>query len=108
LRDVVDRNVDQDEAIERAKKKIDQLLDTSVVGKGDLLDGKAIYTIDTSRQIDLSKLDFEALRKQFPTKEHKNIQFADLRELMEIKLKQMLAQNKTRGSFLVNFQRVID
>ncbi len=108
LRDVVDRNVDQDEAITRAKKKIDELLDTSVVGKGDLLDGKAIYTIDTSRQIDLSKLDFEALRKQFPTKEHKNIQFADLRELMEIKLKQMLAQNKTRGSFLVNFQRVID
>lgn len=86
----------------------DELLDTSVVGKEDLLDGKAVYTIDTSRQIDLSKLDFEALRKQFPTKEHKNIQFADLRELMEIKLKQMLAQNKTRGSFLVNFQRVID
>lgn len=109
LRDVVDRNVDQDEAIARAKKKIDELLDTSVVGKGDLLDsGKPVYTIDGSRQIDLSKLDFEALRKQFPTKEHKNIQFADLRELMEIKLKQMLAQNKTRGSFLVNFQRVID
>jgi len=108
LRDVVDRNVDQDEAIERAKKKIDQLLDSSIVGKGDLLDPDAVYTIDTSRQIDLSKLDFEALRKQFPAKAHKNIQFADLRELMEIKLKQMLAQNKTRGSFLVNFQRVID
>ena len=109
LRDVVDRNVDQDEAIARARKKIDELLDTSVVAKGDLLDsGKFIYTIDGSKQIDLSKLDFEALRKQFPTKGHKNIQFADLRELMDIKLKQMLAQNKTRGSFLINFQRVID
>jgi type I restriction enzyme R subunit len=108
LRDVVDRNTDQDEAVARAKKKIDQLLDSSVLGKGDLLDGKVVYTINNSRQIDLSKLDFEALRAQFPGKEHKNIQFADLRELMEIKLKQMLAQNKTRGSFLVNFQKVID
>jgi len=109
LRDVVDRNVDQDEAIARAKKKIDELLDTSILGKGDLVSEPRVnYTIDGSRQIDLSKLDFEALRKQFPTKKHKNIQFADLRELMDIKLKQMLAQNKTRGSFLVNFQRVID
>lgn len=109
LRDVVDRNVDQDEAVARAKKKIDKLLDTSVIGKGDLLDsGKFFFTMDGSRQIDLSKLDFEALRKQFPSEQHKNIQFADLRELMDIKLKQMLTQNKTRGSFLINFQRVID
>lgn len=109
LRDIVDRNTDQDEAIARAKKKIDELLDNSVLSKGDLVEEpKAIYTIAGSKQIDLSKLDFEALRAQFPGKGHKNIQFADLRELMEIKLKQMLAQNKTRGSFLVNFQRVID
>ena len=109
LRDVVDRNVDQDEAVERAKKKIDELLDSSVVGKGDLQDIKAEkYIIDTSNQIDLSKLDFAALRAKFPVIKHKNIQFADLRELLEIKLKQMLSQNKTRGSFLANFQKVID
>ena len=109
LRDVVDRNVDQDEAIERAKKKIDELLDTSVLSRGDLAEeGKATFTFDESRQIDLSKLDFAALRAKFPEKKHKNIQFADLRELMAIKLDQMLAQNKTRGSFLVNFQKVID
>lgn len=109
LRDVVDRNVDQDEAIERAKKKIDALLDSSVLSKGDLTnDNKVEYSISNSRQIDLSKLDFAVLRAQFPEKKHKNIQFADLRELMEIKLGQMLAQNKTRGHFLVNFQKVID
>jgi type I restriction enzyme R subunit len=109
LRDVVDRNVDQDEAIARAKKKIDALLDTSIVGKKDLVEEVgASFTFDESRQIDLSKLDFAALRAKFPEKKHKNIQFADLRELMDIKLRQMLAQNKTRGSFLVNFQKVID
>lgn len=109
LRDVVDRNVDQDEAIERAKKKIDELLDSSIVSKGDLAQAPKIeYVIDPSKQIDLSKLDFALLRAEFPGKEYKNIQFADLRELLEIKLNQMLAQNKTRGSFLANFQKIID
>jgi len=108
LRKVVERLTDKDEAIERAKKKIDNLLDTSVVSKGDLKEDKVKYIIDTSKQIDLSKLDFEKLRAEFPERKHKNIQFADLRQLLEIKLKQMLAVNKTRGSFLNNFQRVID
>jgi len=109
LRDVVDRNVDQDEAVERAKKKVNELLDTSVLSKGDLAkDPKIEYSFDESKQIDLSKLNFETLRAEFPEKIHKNIQFADLRELLEIKLKQMMYQNKTRGSFLENFQKVID
>ncbi len=109
LRDVVDRNVDQDEAVERAKKKVNELLDTSVLSKGDLAkEPKIEYVFDESKQIDLSKLNFETLRAEFPEKKHKNIQFADLRELLEIKLKQMMGQNKTRGSFLENFQKVID
>ncbi|WP_033960406.1 type I restriction endonuclease subunit R [Psychroserpens jangbogonensis] len=108
LRKVVDRHVDQDEAIERTKKKLDELLDTSVLGKRDLEDQTHDYIIDTSTQIDLSKLDFSRLRAEFPEKKHKNIQFADLRELMEVKLKQMLAQNKTRGSFLVRFEKIIE
>jgi len=109
LRDIVDRKIDQDEAVERAKKKIDELLDSSIVGKGDLLASpKGEFIIDPSKQIDLSKLDFSLLRNEFPEKKHKNIQFADLRELLEVKLKQMLAQNKTRGSFLVDFQKIID
>ncbi|SIQ92850.1 type I restriction endonuclease subunit R [Maribacter ulvicola] len=108
LRNVVDRHVDQDEAIERAKKNLDTLLDSSVVGKGDLQDQTHDYIIDNSTKIDLSKLDFGKLRAEFPEKKHKNIQFADLRELMEVKLKQMLAQNKTRGSFLERFEKIIE
>jgi len=107
LKKVVDRHVDQDEAIERAKGKLDQLLDSSVLGKGDLEEDKEQYTINASQQIDLSKLDFARLRAEFPEKKHQHLQFADLRELMEIKLKQMLAQNKTRGSFLARFEGII-
>lgn len=109
LKDVVYRNVDQDEAVERAKKKIDSLLDSSVLGKGDLAKESFIgITIDSSKQIDLSKLDFAQLRIEFKEKKFKNIQFADLRELLEIKLKQMIAQNKTRGPFLEEFDKVIE
>lgn len=108
LRKVVDRHLDKDEAIERAKKKLDDLLDTSVIGKGDLQDQTHEYIIDNSKQIDLSKLDFNKLRAEFPEKQYKNIQFADLRELMEVKLKQMIAQNKTRGSFLERFEKIIE
>jgi type I restriction enzyme R subunit len=104
----VDRHVDQDEAIERAKKKLNELLDSSVVGKGDLQEPSVEYIMDTSNQVDLSKLNFAQLREEFPEKKHQNIQFADLRELMEAKLKQMLGQNKTRGSFLARFEKVIE
>lgn len=43
--------VDQDEAIARAKKKIDELLDTSALGRGDLAaaDSKPEHIIDDSR-----------------------------------------------------------
>jgi type I restriction enzyme R subunit len=110
LKKVVDRLVDQDEAIERAKKKLDKLLDSSVLAQGDLAvkDSSNEYFMDTSKQIDLSKLNFARLRSEFPEKKHKNIQFADLRELMEMKLKQMLVQNKTRGGFLTRFEKVIE
>jgi type I restriction enzyme R subunit len=111
LKKVVDRHIDQDEAIERAKRKIDDLLDSSVVGQGDLQNlshPDTDYIIRDAKLVDLSKLDFDQLRAEFPEKKHKNIQFADLRELMEIKLKQMLAQNKTRGSFLERFEKLID
>lgn len=108
LRKVVDRNVDQDDAIERAKGKLDALLDISVGSMGDLQEQSYQYSINASKQIDLSRLDFAQLRAEFPEKKHKNIQFADLRELMEKKLKQMLGQNKTRGTFLERFERVIE
>lgn len=107
LKKVVDRHIDQDEAIERAKGRLDELLDSSVVGVGDLNERKVDIVIDSSRQIDLSKLNFEQLRTEFSDKKYKNIQFADLKELMEVKLKQMLALNKTRGIFLERFEKVI-
>ncbi len=106
LKDIVNRKLDRDEEIQKARKEVDDLLDSSVLGKGDLDDGKV--NITDYKEINLGKLNFEKLREEFPKKEHKNMSFTDLKEFMELKLKQMMARNKTRGSFLENFERVID
>jgi len=108
LKKVVDRTIDQDEAVERTKGKLNKLLDESVRREGDLQEAKVDYTINSSQRIDLSKLDFARLRAEFPEKKYKPIVFTDLRELMEKKLKQMLAQNKTRTSFLERFEKIIE
>ncbi len=111
LKKIVDRNVDQDEQVERAKEQLDELLDTSVLGKGDLLtstEGKAKYTLSKGVEVDLSRLNFELLRQEFKEKKHKNIEFEDLSQFMQIKLRQMMKANKTRGSFLERFEQIID
>jgi type I restriction enzyme, R subunit len=106
LKEIVNRKLDCDEEIEKARKDIDKLLDRSVFGNKDLEESKV--TIADYKEINLGKLDFEKLRKEFPKKAYKNSEFTDLKEFMQLKLNQMMAQNKTRGKFLEDFQKVID
>lgn len=106
LKEIVNRKLDRDEEIQKARKDIDELLNRSVFGNKDL--EKTKVTITDYKQINLGKLDFEKLREEFPKKAYKNSEFTDLKEFMELKLKQMMAQNKTRGKFLEDFQKIID
>ena len=111
LRKIVDRNVDQDEQVERAKEQLDVLLDSSVLGAGDLLktnEPKGKYTFSNGSFVDLGMLNFELLRKEFKEKKHKNIEFEDLSQYMQIKLRQMMKENKTRGSLFERFEKIID
>src|SRR5579872_388256 len=62
---------------------------------------------DPSRYIDLSQIDFEALREQFD-KGRKAIEVQKLRAKLERKLAQMVKLNRTRIDFLAEFQRMID
>jgi type I restriction enzyme R subunit len=108
LCDIVDRNQD-DIKLENARKRVNDLLDNSVISKGDLVkDPHEVYKIKKYSSIDLSKLDFNKLREEFRKREHKNIEFADLREFMEIKLMQMIRVNKTRGKFLERFKKIVE
>lgn len=107
LKEIVNRKLDRDEEIAKARKEVDALLDASVQALGDLAKDTKV-TITDYRQINLGQLDFAKLREEFPKKAYKNTEFTDLKEFMEIKLKQMMAKNKTRGKFLEDFQRVVD
>lgn len=108
LKAVVNRQLDADEILEKVKDEVNRLLDNSVVSEGDLDLAYGDAKISDYEEINLAQLDFEALRKEFPVKKHKNIAFTDLKEFMALKLKQMLRRNKTRGKFLEDFERVID
>ncbi len=106
LKDVVNRKRDRDKDVEEVKKELDALLDSSIGSKGDL--EETTITINSGSEIELGKIDFEQLKKEFPKKKRKNTEFTDLKEFMALKLKQMLAKNKTRGEFLERFEDIID
>ncbi|GAB6193578.1 type I restriction endonuclease subunit R [Desulfocastanea catecholica] len=114
LRKIVDRSGDQDEQVERAKEQLDALLDSSVLGKGDLLKttekspNYRKYTLSNGSLIDLGRLNFEQLRQEFKEKKHKNIEFEDLSQYLQIKLRQMTKENKTRGSLFARFEKIIE
>ncbi len=111
LRKIVDRNVDQDEQVERAREKLDNLLDSSVLGRGDLQqtqENRGHYVFSNGALVDLGKLNFDQLRQEFKEKKHQHIEFADLSQFMQVKLRQMMRDNKTRGSFLERFEKIID
>lgn len=58
--------------------------------------------------IDLGRLNFEQLRQEFKEKKHKNIEFEDLSQYLQIKLRQMTKENKTRGSLFERFEKIIE
>lgn len=105
LKNIVNRKLDRDEEIQRARKEVDKLLDRSILSNKDLYDKPIIIG---GKEINLGQLDFEQLKKEFPKKAYKNTEFTDLKEFMMLKLKQMMAFNKTRGSFLAEFEKVVD
>lgn len=85
--------------------KIDELLDESISVNG--------YINEKQNEpynrhiINLSRIDFDALRKKFD-KGRKNAQAMRLRSVLEEKLAEMVRINKTRTDFLEKFQKLID
>jgi type I restriction enzyme R subunit len=101
---VVDGKI-RPEKLEEAKERISELLDQSVM----VDEGAKAYTINESgKEIDLSKLDIDELRKIFKNKKNKNLEIANLREHIEKKLEQMLKRNVTRICFSERFRNIID
>ena len=81
---------------------IEELLDQSVAA--------VPFTIDDKRggYFDLSKIDFEALRKKFDKKKPTNIDLERLKAAVKVQLERMVLLNRTRADYLEKFQELID
>ncbi|MBI4682785.1 MAG: type I restriction endonuclease subunit R [Nitrospirae bacterium] len=82
--------------------KVKDLLDESIEAEGFLIR----ESIGANR-VDLSRIDFEALRKQFD-KGRKNTQAAGLKAAISAKLNSMVRLNRARINYLEKFQQLID
>ncbi|MHB1361831.1 MAG: type I restriction enzyme endonuclease domain-containing protein, partial [Thermoleophilia bacterium] len=88
--------VDVTEVVE----SVDRLLDDSIAAAG--------YIISASdNAIDLSKIDFDALRARFE-KGHRHLETEKLKTALTVKIKKMTALNHSRMDFLNKLQQMID
>ena len=100
------RTID-DEKIERARLRMNQLLDSSVTADSNLDDSQELV-IYQSKVIDLSKIDAEALRKELRIAQYKAIEIEDLKKYLERALMQMISKNRTRIKFSQRYKNIID
>lgn len=89
--------------ISEVMAQIEALLNESVDAKGYEMPP----VLNPDRYIDLSKIDFDALRDKFE-KSHKPIEAQKLRAKLTFKLARMVKLNRTRIDFLQEFQKMID
>ncbi len=89
--------------ISEVMEQVEELLDNSVSTEGYVI----LPSATAQNYIDLSKIDFEALREKFE-KGRKPIEVQKLRGQIVRKLVQMIRLNRTRMNFLEEFQKMID
>jgi type I restriction enzyme, R subunit len=89
--------------ISDVKKGIEEILDASIASEGYIIRGKG----KDEDRIDLSKIDFEALKKIFDQGKKKTLT-EKLKNEIEKKLKGMMQKNKTRADFYEKFMKMID
>lgn len=88
--------------IDHVLNQVDELLDESIATKGYV-----IHATESTALIDLSQIDFEALKQHFE-KGRKRTEAERLKNLIEQKLDYMVRVNKTRSDLLEKFKKLID
>lgn len=80
--------------------KVAELLDDSITGIE--IPSVAVPLMD------LSKIDFEALRKRFQKSDHKNTDLEVLKAAVRAQLEKLIQLNKTRADFAEKFEELIE
>jgi len=96
------RSFTEEASIEDLMEKVGQLLDESIATKGYV-----IHATETSSLIDLSQIDFDALKAHFE-KGRKHTEAEKLKGAISKKLDQMVTMNKTRTDLLEKFKKLIE
>ena len=110
LRGVVEAIVEQAD-IDSVALRVGELLDESlVVDESNVVreEPKKFGIVQSGKTWDLSKINFDKLKKDFKATPHKNIEIADLRAFIQKKLDQMLKENGTRTDFATRLQGIVD
>ena len=106
LHDLFNNSVD-DEKIERAKARMADILDVSVISQ-QTEDNDPEYVIHGTKVIDLSKIDTDALRREIKRAPYKAVEIDDLKEYLKRALEQMINKNVERVKFSERFKGIID
>lgn len=96
IREVIDEDTD----VSQVKKDLEDLLDRSIRA------GEFVIK-DVPKLKDLSKIDFQALRKFFDDSDTKNIEAESLASELEEKIKDMVKKNKIRKAFLDRLNKLL-
>ena len=96
-----------DEKIKRARLRMGQVLDNSIISENaeDNDDG---YVIQGTKVIDLSKINVDELKKEIKDAPYKAVEIDDLKTFIDEALKQMLDKNCTRDKFSTRFKNIVD
>ena len=106
LHDLFNNTVDDDK-INRAKARMAELLDDSVISQ-ETEDNDPEYVIHGTKVIDLSKIDTDELRREIKRAPYKAVEIDDLKEYLKKALEQMINKNVERVKFSERFKGIID
>ncbi len=107
LHDLFNNTVDN-EKIERAKARMAEILDVSVISEDTDDNDDPEYVIHGTKVIDLSKIDTEELRREIKRAPYKAVEIDDLKEYIDNVLEQMINKNSERVKFSERFKGIID
>ena len=96
-----------DEKIKRARLRMGQVLDNSIISENAEDNGDG-YVIQGTKVIDLSKINVDELKKEIKAAPYKAVEIDDLKTFIDEALKQMLDKNCTRDKFSTRFKNIVD
>jgi len=99
------RSLDPEVDISGIMSQVETLLDESVAAEAYVI--RDVHKPFWERQHDLSKIDFDALRKKFESG-RKRTEIERLKAALERKVREMVALNRTRMDYLERFLRLIE